>query len=161
MRIGLVSDIHDNLWALQDVLSGLTDCDELLCLGDLCAPFTMLSLAEGFEGDIHLVWGNNDGDRLAIAEQAREVGNVTIHGAFAEIELGERKIAMTHYPDIAAALARGGEYDMVCHGHDHNGGVTEVGDTLLIDAGEVMGRYGSHTYAIYDTKAHRAEILHT
>lgn len=159
MRIGIISDIHDNLWALQDVLTGLTDCDELLCLGDLCAPFTILAIAEGFHGPVHLVWGNNDGDKLAIARQADGAGNVTIYGHFAELERDGRRIAITHYPDLARALAQGGQYDLVCHGHDHTAGVTEVGKTLLVNPGEVMGRYGSHTFAVYETEPDIARII--
>ncbi len=159
MQIGIISDIHDNLWALQDVLTALAGCDALLCLGDLCAPFSLVAVAEGFRGPVHLVWGNNDGDKLLINRQAEGMGNVTIHGHFGEIELGGRQIALTHYPNLGAALARGEQYDLVCHGHDHRAGVTEVGGTLLVDPGEVMGRYGAHTFALYDTELDRAEIV--
>lgn len=158
MRIAVLSDIHDNVWALEKVLARVQGCEALLVLGDLCAPFTMAMIATSFTGPIHVVWGNNDGDRLHIAEQAKR-GAVTLHGDFAELTLGERRIAMTHYPHIGRALARGGTYDLVCHGHNHQRSLEQVGDTLLLNPGEVMGRFGVASVALYDTATALAEII--
>lgn len=36
MKIGIITDIHANLEALELVLSKLRECDEIICLGDLC-----------------------------------------------------------------------------------------------------------------------------
>jgi hypothetical protein len=159
MRIGIISDIHDNIWALEKVLGQLNDCEVLLCLGDLCAPFTMAAIGEGFAGPVHLVWGNNDGDKLLIAQNAAKVGNVTLHGDLAELELGGRKIAMTHYPHIGRALAAGQQYDLVCHGHDHDRKITPFGKTIMFNPGEVMGRFGVHSYGVYDTGRGEARIV--
>ena len=60
-------------------------------------------------------------------------------------------IAATHYPAIAAGLAASDRYDLVCCGHSHRVAEEKVGDTLLINPGEVMGRFGCSTYVLYDT----------
>lgn len=159
MRIGVISDIHDNIWALDDVLPRLGNCDALLCLGDLCAPFTATAIGEGFRGPVHLVWGNNDGDKLLIARAAERAGNISVHGDFAELMLDDRTIAVSHYPQIAQALAAGGRYDLVCHGHDHERRATRVTNTLLLNPGEVMGRFGVCSFATYDTANGKAEIV--
>jgi len=159
MRIAILSDIHDNLWALQRVLEQVADCEALLYLGDLCAPFTLGAIAQGFAGPIHTVWGNNDGDKLLITRVAEKAGQVTLHGDFAFLTLGERAIAMTHYPVLANALAAGQQYDLVCYGHDHERKQSEVGHTLLLNPGEVMGRFGVSSYAVYDTAQNKAEIV--
>jgi len=158
MHIGILSDIHDNIWALEDLLPRLEQCDAILCLGDLCAPFSLAMLAEGFAGPVHVVFGNNDGDKLLLARTASQAGNVTLHGSLAELQLGGRSIAMTHYPNVARALSRSGVYDLVCYGHDHQRVSTPVGRSLLVNPGEVMGRLGVRSYAIYDTETHQAEI---
>jgi hypothetical protein len=158
MLIGIISDVHDNIWALDDVLTELSDCDVLLCLGDLCAPFTMTAIGEGFDGPVHLVWGNNDGDKVTVTKSASKVGNVTIHGVFAELVLDGRSVAMTHYPHIAKALAANARYDLVCYGHSHEGEETMMGRTLLLNPGEVMGRLGEHSFARYDTDAGEAKV---
>lgn len=159
MRIGVLSDIHDNIWVLPAALERLSDCGALLCLGDLCAPFTITAIAEGFAGPVHLVWGNNDGDRLLISRNAADAGNVTIHGDLAELEFDGRAVALTHYPNIALALARGETYDLVCHGHNHRRAITPMGRTVLLNPGEVMGRLGVRSVAVYDTELGEASLI--
>lgn len=159
MKIGVLSDVHDNIWALPEAMARLSGCEALICLGDLCAPFTITEIAGLFPGQVHLVWGNNDGDKILVSRNAEAAGNVTIHGEFAELTLDGRTIAATHYPNIAEALARGETYDLVCHGHSHQRGITEVGRTILLNPGEVMGRFGVRSVAIYDTNSARAEII--
>ncbi len=152
MKIAILSDIHDNIWKLEEVLEGLGEAQELIFCGDFCAPFSLGMLAEGFRGPIHVVFGNNDGDKLLLSQVAAKAGNVTLHGEFAELELGGRKIAAIHYPAIAAGLAASGRYDLVCCGHSHKYEAKRVGRTILLNPGEVMGRFGLSTYAIYDTE---------
>ncbi|NLT18385.1 MAG: phosphodiesterase [Firmicutes bacterium ADurb.Bin080] len=36
MKIGIISDVHSNLEALNSALLELKDCDEIMCLGDVC-----------------------------------------------------------------------------------------------------------------------------
>jgi len=152
MKIAVLSDIHDNIWKLEKVLKELGEAQELIFCGDFCAPFSLGMLAEGFRGPIHVVFGNNDGDKLLLSQVAAKAGNVTLHGEFAELELGGRKIAAIHYPAIAAGLAASGRYDLVCCGHSHKYEAKRVGRTILLNPGEVMGRFGLSTYAIYDTE---------
>jgi putative phosphoesterase len=159
MRIGIIADIHDNIWALEDVLGKLEGCEALLCLGDVCSPFTYAAIGEGFKGAVHAIWGNNDGDRLLIVRVADKAGNITLHGDFAELNLGGRAIALTHYPHIGKALASSGLYDLVCYAHNHKRDATWMGKTLLLNPGEVMGRFGVRSLAIYDTERGEAEIV--
>ena len=158
MLVAVISDIHDNLWTLDKVLGRISECDVLLCLGDLCAPFTLAAVAAGFPKPVHVVWGNNDGDKLLLTRVADKAGNVTLHGHFAHLELENRQIALNHYPDIAIPLASSGQFDLVCYGHDHQRNVSLVGRTWLVNPGEVMGRLGVVSYAMYDTAAHLAQV---
>ena len=158
MRIARVSDIHDNIWKLETLLASLR-ADAFLFCGDFCAPFTLAQIAEGFKGPVHAVFGNNDGDQLLLARIAAKYPQVALHGDFAELELDGRRAAVTHYPQIGEALARGGQYDLVCHGHSHERLVEAVGDTLRVNPGEVMGRFGLSTYALYDTRIGQAELI--
>ena len=158
MRIAILSDIHDNIWMLQSLLAGL-EADALLFCGDFCAPFTLAQIAEGFSGPVHVVFGNNDGDKLLLSQVAGRFPHVTLHGNMAELELDGCRVAVTHYPQMAHALARSGDYDLVCYGHNHKGAVEQVGSTTLVNPGEVMGRLGRSTYAVYDTATGRVAIL--
>lgn len=150
MKIAICSDIHDNIWALESALPLVREADLLLFCGDFCAPFTLVQLAQGFPGPIHVVWGNNDGDRWLLTEQATRHDHVILHGELAELDLAGRHVAMTHYPEIARGLARAGNYDLVCYGHDHIACDEQVGRSRLVNPGELMGRFGRSTFAMLD-----------
>jgi len=158
MKIAILSDIHDNIWVLERVLDEIDTADLLIFCGDFCAPFSLAMVAERFSGPIHCVAGNNDGDQLLLARVANQAGNVTLHGQFAELELAGRRVFVSHYPPIAEGIAACGKYDLVCYGHDHIAANRRLGETLLLNPGEVMGRFDRSTYAIYDTQNHHAEL---
>ena len=157
MKIAVCSDIHDNIWALERALVQMQEADLLLFCGDFCAPFTLVQLAEGFQGPIHVVWGNNDGDKWLLSRNASGFPQVTLHGELAEIEAGGLHLAATHYPEIARGLAASGKYDLVCYGHDHTTCDEPVGKSRLLNPGELMGRLGPSTFVILDTGSGVAE----
>ena len=151
MQIAVLSDIHDNIWNLEIALDLLDGTDVLVCCGDLCAPFSLAQMQDSFLGPIHVVLGNNDGDPLLLAEIAAQRNNVHLYQASVELELGSRKIAAAHYPEIGRALAAAGQYDAVFSGHTHRPGTQHVGATLWANPGEVMGRFGKPSIGLYDT----------
>ncbi len=159
MRVAVLSDIHDNIWNLEIALRDVNarGAEALLFLGDFCAPFTLAQIAESFAGQIHAVFGNNDGDPFLLSQVAARFSHVHLHGHFAEIELGGRRIALNHYPEIARRLAESGAYDAVFSGHNHQRHLERVGKTLWANPGEVMGRFGQPSYGLYDTEAHAFE----
>jgi putative phosphoesterase len=163
MKIAVLSDIHDNIWQLEKILDGIAQAqaDVLLCCGDLCAPFTLKQIAEGFNGPIHLVFGNNDGDKWLLTSVAAEAGNVTLHDTFFETQLDGRAVAMVHFPNLARSLAASDKYDVIFYGHNHTQAAERVGNTWLINPGEVMGRFGASTCAIYDTETDEVNPFET
>ena len=161
MHLIVCSDIHDNIWALERVLNNVPQRDAALVFcGDFCAPFTLVQLAEGFGGAIHIVWGNNDGDQWLLTEQAGRFPHVAIHGALIELEIAGRFIRANHYPSIARRLAQAEGADLVCYGHDHIAHSEILGNgTLLVNPGEVMGRLGRSTYALIDLEQMKHELI--
>lgn len=153
MKIAVLSDIHDNIWNLEAALHQVRglEAEVLLFLGDFCAPFTLAQIAEGFGGPVHVVFGNNDGDLFLLSKVAARHPHVTLHGQLAELELGGRKIALNHYPDISLRLAESGAYDAVFSGHDHQRYVHRIGRALWANPGEIMGRFGQPGFGVYDT----------
>jgi putative phosphoesterase len=160
MRIAIISDSHDNIWKLEKALPHLETADAVMHCGDLIAPFMIIRLIKATEGKpVHIVWGNNDGDKRLLTEVAASADHIHLHGEFAEVELFGLKIALNHYPKIARALANSGGYDLVCYGHDHTAHEEWVGDTLLLNPGELMGMNGRSTLAFYDTETKQVEWL--
>lgn len=168
MRIAIVSDIHDNIWTLASALEQCRGADALLCCGDLCSPFIVHQLGRGFANPIHIVFGNNDGDLFRITAVARNYPQVSIHGHLFQGQLGARRFAMNHYPDIALPMAASGQFDVVCYGHNHVHNVHSINATLAINPGTVMGAvFGPDgapvatrsSFVIYDSETHTAQTL--
>jgi putative phosphoesterase len=174
--IGVVSDIHDHLPRLRAALQRLdaAGAEALICCGDLCSPFVISELARGFPArPIHVVFGNNDGDRYRIttfAQHRRDVArtaDVEVHGESAALELGGKRIFVHHFNDVGALIAAAGEFDVVCYGHNHEWkAARRPGASLEINPGAIMGwhpRRGDipSTYALYDTESDQANIFNT
>lgn len=152
MRIAVLSDSHDNVWKMDAALDHLRRADVVIHCGDLCSPFTLRLLADGLgEKPIHVVWGNNDGDRLLMSRVAQEHPNIELHGDLAQITLGGMPVGVNHYPELARGLASTGKYRLVCYGHDHTAHYELVADCLLLNPGELMGLNGPSTMAIVET----------
>ena len=160
MKIGVISDIHDNIWKLSAALQVLRAVDTVLCCGDLCSPFIVPRLGEGFDRDIHIVFENNDGDLFRISQQAARYPNIHLHGEFVSLEIGGQHFAMTHFDNIARELAAGQKFDVVCFGHNHRFEIRQKGQTLLINSGEIMGGLSPDqisSLVIYDTETGQAQ----
>jgi hypothetical protein len=160
MKIAILSDIHDQIPKLRSALALVRDrgAETLICCGDLCSPFIAKELGQGFSGPIHVVFGNNDGDRVRIVSNAAKFPNLQFHGEYVELELAGRKFAVQHFDHLGQALARGQQFDVVCFGHNHRFEIVAVGRTLSINPGEVYGGLtGQSTFAVYDTRTGTAE----
>lgn len=166
MRVAIISDIHDNVWNLADALQGVTNTNAMIVCGDLCSPFIVGQLAEGFSGPVHIVFGNNDGDQYRITQVAGKFDNIHLHGELYQGELDGKRFAANHYMDIALPMSASGEYDVLCYGHDHSYKIEKRGDTLLVNPGTIMGynpvekKDVPATLAIYDTQTHEANGYH-
>ncbi len=147
MKIAVLSDIHDHVWHLAAALrsEAMSECEALICCGDLCSPFVLAMLGKGFAGPIHVVFGNNDGDTFRITSIAKDrySDRITLHGEYAHISLGGAHIAVNHFDGIAGDLARAGTHDWVFFGHDHRMRleVFEVNGRVvrLLNPGAIMG----------------------
>ena len=151
MKIAVISDTHDQIWRLREILPEVAKADVLLHCGDLCSPFMVHTIGKGLDIPVHIVLGNNDGDVLALKKAVDEYPNLHLHARLVELEFDGLRIGVTHYPEYAQPLAASGSYDLVVHGHDHTARSEEVGDCLLLNPGELMGLFGTSSYALVDT----------
>jgi predicted phosphodiesterase len=86
------------------------------------------------------------------------------HGQDAEIELGGRRIFLTHYPHLGRGMACTGDYDLVCCGHSHETEIRQQpnikgGVTWLVNPGTVAGLGAqAATWIIGDLETLRFEV---
>lgn len=159
MLIGIISDTHDHIWNYEKAIKQLEGkkIESLIHCGDLCAPIILKKLV-GLDIPVHLVAGNTN-DEYRTTKMSAESKNVTYHGEFADIELDKLKIAIVHYQELADALASTKKYDFVFHGHNHEKRNEKIGETTVINPGEILGFKGKPTFAILDTKTKKVEFF--
>jgi hypothetical protein len=155
MRLGLVSDTHDDLSAARAAADHFASegVETVAHLGDVVAPFT---LAPFEEFSLHHVRGNNEGESaLWRAVDALDEG--THHGDAAALDIGERSVALYHGTSavLVDALVDSGAYDYVCHGHTHERGVEERGGTVRVNPGglPIPGADDTFHVAVLDLSA--------
>ena len=154
MHIAVISDSHDHVWKLDQAMPYLREADLTVHCGDLCSPFVIRRLGEGIGGrPIHIVWGNNDGDKVMITHVAKDYPQIVLHGQMAALDLEGVAVAANHYPEIARSLALSGQYALVCYGHDHTAHEERLGSCLLLNPGEIMGLNGRSSLALVEVPA--------
>ena len=156
MRVGVVSDSHDNVSAIRRAGEELRRRGASLVLhaGDWVSPFSARFLREALGEGVRIVgvWGNNEGERPYFLEAARKFG-VEVAGEAAELEVAGRRVALYHgtSPILLRALVESGLYDVVVYGHTHQAVVERRGGTLVVNPGELCGCLtGRSTYAVVD-----------
>lgn len=155
MRIGVVSDVHGNLEALDLALQYMGDVDEVICTGDASDQARFSDGVVGRLRDIgaHFVRGNHDDALLygirprppqgdaALLQWTRDQPSVlstVVHG---------KKVLIFHatpwerdqdyiFPGSNAHRRLAGEdADVVVYGHTHWQDVSTVGSTLILNPG--------------------------
>jgi len=159
MKIGAISDTHDNVTKILQAVDFFNKQEELevvLHAGDFVSPFAVAALA-GLKCRLVAVFGNNEGEKIGVAKNFEGLGDLYMN--FASIEVGNRKIAIAHYPELAEALAKGDGFDIVVYGHTHEIDIHKDRQTLVINPGE-CGSWltGKSTIATIDLETLEAEI---
>ena len=151
MKFAVMSDTHDHLRNLDRAMEQIREknTDFLLHCGDLCSPFVVEHLAS-YGGPVHVVFGNNEGDRFTIQSFAARFPNLTLHGEVGFVKTAHGEIAFTHRPEFARGLASTGRYRAVFYGHTHRRKTERIDTTWLVNPGELMGLLEPPGWLLFD-----------
>ncbi|PHQ38685.1 YfcE family phosphodiesterase [Halorubrum persicum] len=167
MRIGIVSDTHDDLAAVEAAVALFEreGVDAVVHCGDFVAPFsvTPFDVGNGPDAgfDFYAVRGNNDGEWAvestvdSFGTYLGEAGTLSFGGA--DDGDGAVDVAVVHGTSavVVDALVDCGDYDYVFHGHTHAHGVEERGGTVRVNPGglpiPVDGADDAFRVAVLDT----------
>lgn len=163
MLVGLMADTHDYLPMVEKAVKRLNieGVELVLHAGDYVAPFVIPKFKE-LKAKLVGVFGNNDGDRELLKRRFSESPSLEIRGNFAEIHVGEVKIALLHghEEELLKSLIDSGNFAVVVHGHTHKAETYKKGKTLVVNPGEVCGYLtGKSTMALLDTDKLEAKII--
>jgi len=157
MKLGLIADTHDNVPMIKRAVAffNKADVDLVLHAGDYVSPFSLkplFSLACDFLG----VWGNNDGDKIALQKMAQG----RIESSPYITTYGEKKILLGHYFETLNALVSSQEYHLIIFGHTHQPEIRKEAKTLVVNPGECGGWLSEKsTIAVVDLEHLEAKII--
>lgn len=159
MKIGVVSDTHNNLANVRDIVALFNDAgvERVIHTGDITQAKTLDVLA-GLEAPLHGVYGNNDVERDALEACAREHG-FAFHDPPLELVWAGRRIVVVHdprdLPQVPATPAT-----LLLHGHTHMRRCERRGDGLIFNPGECAGHMkGWNAVGVVDLHSLAAEVL--
>ena len=159
MLIAVMSDSHDNIWNLQKALEIIRKkgTGMIIHCGDFVAPFMLKELAEtGIP--VHGVFGNNDGDQYLLTKLSLTAfTNITLNGIIGQVDIDGFNVGFTHQDIVARGIAAGNTYKIVCFGHSHEYSLKKVGQTILLNPGEIMGKEGMPGFCFVNTETANVE----
>jgi putative phosphoesterase len=161
MKIGLISDTHDNIENILKAVTAFKDenVDVVLHAGDYVFPKSV----ESFAGvKLIGVLGNNDTDVSGLSESFDKIQG-ELKGEIFEPIYDGIKFAVYHGTSSSRRdlLAKSGNYDVFIHGHTHRKVVNYIGKTLVINPGTANGwLFGLNaTAAVFDTTTKKIDFI--
>lgn len=167
MKIGILSDSHDNITTLCTAVAAAKKrgAKAILHCGDVVAASTLRKL-QAYGLPVHVIHGNNTGDLYTLSRLANAPDSVVhYYGQDATLTLGGKRIFLVHYPHYARGMAVTGEYDLVCCGHTHDTTLETLTNikgtqTIVCNPGTVGGVGGvPATYVFGDLETMQFDIL--
>jgi len=160
VKVGIISDTHDNLRSLEAALEVLQaeGVMKILHCGDVCGPEVIQALA-GF--DVWVAQGNMDrhpGLAQAVEETLGRGRLAWLH----KLTLDGYPVAMTHgdNEEVLGGLITSGQYAYILCGHTHRRRDQAVGRTHVINPGALGGvRWQRRSFCILDLKTGEARFI--
>lgn len=162
MLVAVMSDVHDEEETLKRALNLAeeADCTHLLYLGDFVSTDTLRCMRATWRHPMDIVAGNNDYPRSAFHTLVREYPDTRFSDESTELELDGRRIYMAHVPGYSLRkAATDGLYDAIFYGHTHRADLQRIGHTIIANPGDIQGRFGNPSFAIYNTADNSLRFL--
>ena len=158
MRLGIVSDSHGHVELTRPAVRMLKslEVDRVIHCGDIGSAAVVEMFAPW---PTDFVFGNCDADR-DVLQQAIAAAGQTCHGAFGQLQLEGKRIAILHSDDRRRfqQVLHSGEWDLVCYGHTHIASIDWYGSTLALNPGAIY-RAQPHSIAVVELPAMQATIV--
>ena len=158
MRIGVVSDTHNNLKNVRRIveLFNAARVERVIHTGDISQAKTLDVLAE-LEPPVTGVFGNNDQERESLIAAIERHGMTFVDPPL-ELTWHGRSILVVHDPlELEGVQA---DQHLVLHGHTHRQRIERVGSQLIFNPGECAGHMkGLNAIGVVDLETLTPEIL--
>jgi uncharacterized protein len=166
MKIGLISDTHDDINNVQKAIEIFKEEKVSLIIhaGDFILPGVIdefKKLKDELPGvRIIGVLGNNDGEKLGLLKKFMDMGG-ELEGEFADREIESLRFGIYHGTSekLREAAIKSEIYDIFIHGHTHKRRDEKIGKTLVLNPGtahkkvkSASGLFEEGGIIIYDTQ---------
>ncbi len=156
MKIGLISDTHDNIPTCNKLIPYfLGKIEVLIHCGDIISTFMKRVFVPLYDKGVKMygVLGNNDGEKSGLMEILGPIMDLTPD--FYELELDNKHFLVVHHlpESLIQSLASSNKFDYIIKGHIHEKRNEKMGKTRVINPGEACGYLsGTASIAILDTE---------
>jgi putative phosphoesterase len=159
MRIGVVSDTHNNLRNVARIveLFNAAHVDRVIHTGDITQAKT-LEVFAGLHAPLFGVYGNNDEELESLNYAVHRHGFLFAEPPL-ELLWHERRIIVVHDPlELEGEL--GPAHDLALHGHTHLHRCEERDGQLLFNPGECAGHMkGLNAVGVVDLESMTPELI--
>lgn len=159
MRIGVVSDTHNNLANVRRIVALFNDAgvDRVVHTGDISQAKTLDVLA-ALDMPLYGVFGNNDRERESL-DAAVDRHGFTFREPPLQLAWHGRRILVVHDPlELEGVLDE--THDLALHGHTHLYRHERSGEQLIFNPGECAGHMkGKNAVGVVDLERLTASLL--
>ncbi|MFU8816303.1 MAG: YfcE family phosphodiesterase [Pseudomonadales bacterium] len=159
MRIGIVSDTHNNLRNVHRIVELFNEAgvERVIHTGDITQAKTLDVFAH-LDAPMYGVFGNNDQEREPLAAAISRHGFIFQEPPF-ELEWHQRRIIVVHDPlEFEGTLQ--GHHELALHGHTHFYRYERRDSQVIFNPGECAGHMrGFNAIGVLDLSDLTAEIL--
>lgn len=159
MRIGIVSDTHNNLRNVGRIVELFNEAqvDRVIHTGDITQAKT-LDLFAALHAPMYGVFGNNDRELESLHYAVHRHGFLFTEPPL-ELRWHDRRIIVVHDPlEFEGALDD--SHELALHGHTHLTRIEQRGPQLLFNPGECAGHMpGRNTVGVVDLDTLVPELL--
>ena len=161
MRIGVVSDTHNNMKSIERIVEIFrqSGVERIIHTGDITQA-KVLDALSSLPAEIHGVYGNNDEGEKESLSEAAERNAMSFHDGPLELDWAGRRIVVVHDPrDLEGVVAP--HHDLALHGHTHLHRLDQIGPTVVFNPGECAGSLKGHNrVGLVDLESLSCELNH-
>jgi len=164
MKIGIISDTHDNLPNLKKAVDFFKKegVKAVFHCGDIFKPETIKQGFVDYPGEIYLVLSKPDEFYFQKLEKEKrffdKLYSVKIWKGIGKTQIESLNIAFCHVPQKALKLSLSQRYDLIFFGHTHKPWKIKMRKSLLVNPGNLAGIIFKASFALYNTETKSLDL---
>ena len=160
MRIGVVSDTHNNIRSVKRIVELFNEAnvDRVIHTGDI-TQVKIVELLSKLDAPLYGVYGNNDQAEIQSLEECMQKYGFEFIQPPLRLDWAGRHIVVVHDPRQLEEIDPN-DFDVALHGHTHQQTIAFEGSMLVFNPGECAGMMQGHnSIGVLDLLQMQVEII--